>query len=212
MDVKKKALLIGDNSKAPYHPLKNIEQELCSIFNDELEICCTEEYDMLNYERISQFDLCISYADKWNEKLTKGQVAGVLAFVSSGKGLLVIHNGISIQGNFELAQLCGAKFLGHPPQKELEIKMSSPEHAIVQQSGEFEIDDEPYQFEFDTFIEKTILLHYESEGQTWPAAWAHEYGLGRVVYLMPGHSAGSFKNPVYRQILLRAGRWAGGLL
>jgi hypothetical protein len=43
-------------------------------------------------------------------------------------------------------------------------------------------------------VEQELMeLH---EGTRRPAAWAHEFGLGRVAYLMPGHLIHSLKDPM----------------
>lgn len=76
----------------------------------------------------------------------------------------------------------------------------------------FDIMEEPYQFDIDNLIETTLLLEYESEGKKWPAAWAHGYGLGRVVYLSPGHQLASFTVPMYRKLIRRSALWAAGMI
>jgi type 1 glutamine amidotransferase len=73
--------------------------------------------------------------------------------------------------------------------------------------GEFDMQEEPYQFIFDQFTEKTILLEYHFEDKVLPAAWAHQFGMGKVVYLMPGHNLEVFKNDVYRRIILQSAQW-----
>jgi type 1 glutamine amidotransferase len=70
------------------------------------------------------------------------------------------------------------------------------------------MDEEPYFFEFDSFLETVLLMTFKLEGQTYPAAWAHEYGLGRVVYLMPGHHLQSFKHAGYQKLIVGGANWA----
>ncbi|MNY53464.1 Trehalose utilization [compost metagenome] len=72
------------------------------------------------------------------------------------------------------------------------------------------MDEEPYRFEFDPFAKVEILLTYTHEGKEWPAAWARSYGLGRVVYLMPGHHSPSFQSETYGKWIQSAGLWAAG--
>jgi uncharacterized protein len=43
-----------------------------------------------------------------------------------------------------------------------------------------------------------------------PAGWADFFGLGRIVYLMPGHTIKPFRHPAYREIIHRSGLWAAG--
>lgn len=205
---KSKAILIGEYNHPKYHPLTNLDREVCQIFKEELEVTCTDDYEVLNIDNIIKYDLLICYADLWDNIMPKSQIAGLLSFVSNGGGLLVIHNGISFQKRYEFTHLLGAKFTAHPPMQKLKFTVTSPEHIIMQGINTFEIEDEPYQFEFDEFSEKTVLLNYTLDDNLIPAAWVKEFGLGRVVYLMPGHNEEAFKNPVYRELILRSGKWA----
>jgi type 1 glutamine amidotransferase len=114
----KKAILIGDNEKMKYHPLSGPDRELSDIL-DEFELEIAEDYDRFREESLKAFDLCISFTDCWDDKPGDEQVVGLLSYVAHGGGLLSIHNGISLCGRYELAQLHGGKFTGHPEQKVL---------------------------------------------------------------------------------------------
>lgn len=207
-----KALVVGDYSKAQYHPLTDVDKELMGIFDGNIQLQCTEDYERFQMESLKEFDLCISYTDCWGEKLTQAQVGGILSFVSNGGGLLVIHNGISLQSNFEFAQLVGAKFTGHPPYTKLKVECCKNNHVILEGIDDFEIEDEPYRYDFNNFSEKTVLVEYNQDGVVYPAGWAIQYGMGRIVYLMPGHDTASFKNETYRKLVLRSGMWAAKML
>jgi uncharacterized protein len=204
----KKAILLGDYTNPPYHPLDAIEQVLVDILKDQMTVAATEDYDILQAGNLNKINLCISYTDCWNKQVTSGQAAGLLSYVSGGGGLLVLHTGISLQKKYELCQMMGAKFTGHPPFQKLTFEIfPAADHEILNGFEPFSVEDEPYQFEFDPFTEKTILFEYSYENQRWPAAWAHEYGLGRIVYLMPGHTVASFQDPVYQKIIRNSAKW-----
>ncbi|UKS25487.1 ThuA domain-containing protein [Paenibacillus sp. HWE-109] len=208
MNNNQKALLLGDITNAKYHPLQAVADDITDVFQDHIDVEISEDREKLTVEQLKAFDLFISYTDSWKIQVTPEQVAGVLAYVSGGGGLLVIHNGVSLQARYELSQLIGAKFTGHPPYTSLDFHLTSAEHEITQGIESFCMDEEPYRYDMDPLSEKTVLLEYTHEGKKWPAAWAHEYGLGRVVYLMPGHHVESFKHPTYRKLILQAGQWA----
>lgn len=207
---KKKALLMGDYTHPKFHPLQGVDEEITHILKDWLSVQCSENNHMFETDNITGFDLCISYRDSWTEKLSLKQTAGLLSFVSRGGGLLVLHNGIVLQNRYEIAQLIGAKHTVNPPHRKLELRVVNADHDIMQGIEPFTIEDEPYKYEFDPFTERTVLLEYGSgEGDDWhPAAWAQSYGLGRVVYLMPGHDQPAFRHPEYRKLLLQAAKWA----
>lgn len=209
---KKKGILIGDYKKAQYHPLTQVDKEISDIFKDEMDITCTEDYNMLLAENLINFDLCILYVDRWGEEVPEIMIKSLLDFVERGGGLLVIHNGISFQINEDFAQLIGGKFTGHPAYTALEFKLTEPKHVIMDGIKEFTIEDEPYRYDFNGFKEKEILFQYKHEGNMYPAAWVRGIGIGRLVYLMPGHNIDSFRNETYSKIILRSGKWAVGKL
>ncbi|MBB3112772.1 hypothetical protein FHS18_004874 [Paenibacillus phyllosphaerae] len=204
------ALLLGDMTNPQYHPLQGAMDELKEIFGETLELTVTEDYGKLRASELAPFDLVISYSDAWQIKKTREEVAGLLSYVSNGGGLLVIHNGISLQCDPELAQLIGGRFTGHPAYTELSFHKvaGAAGHEIMQGIEGFTMEEEPYRFDLDPIGERTLLMEYEHEGERWPAAWAHDFGLGRVAYLMPGHHNPSFKNETYRRLIRQAGLWA----
>lgn len=205
--MKKKALLIGNYLNAFYHPLGQVEAMFKEIYQDIAEITTTEDFDVLTSPKMLEYDFCISYADCWEEKLSQAQVSGLINFVNSGRGLIVIHNGISFQQNYEFAQMVGARFTGHPPYCNLKFSVINTRHPITQGIIAFEMEEEPYRFEFDSFSKKTVLVSYLFENKEYPAVWVNSYGLGKVVYLMPGHDPKSFNHPVYRELLVNSAEW-----
>ncbi|MNP08276.1 Trehalose utilization [compost metagenome] len=203
----KKCLLLGDYTHPKFHPLQGVDTQLSHILNDVMTVQCSENKNMLQERNIQQFDLCISYIDLWDEKVSPKQTAGLLSYVSQGGGLFVIHNGISLGDRYELAQLMGGKFTGHPPYQSLTFRACANDHVITEGLQPFVMDEEPYQFVFDPFTEKQILLEYQMDDKWYPAAWSHHYGLGRVTFLMAGHHEPSFKHPSLRQFILQAAQW-----
>ena len=205
---RKQAILLGDYTNPPYHPLDKIEQELVDILHDQITVVGTEDYDIMHADNLHNIDLFISYTDCWNKKVTSAQAAGLLSYVSNGGGLLVLHTGISLQDKYELCQMMGAKFTGHPPFQKLRFEIAAAaEHEILDGFEPFSVEDEPYQYEFDPFTEKMVLFEYSFDNKRWPAAWVHEYGLGKIVYLMPGHTVEAFQNPIYRKIIQNSVKW-----
>ncbi|MGU3471129.1 ThuA domain-containing protein [Paenibacillus sp. D51F] len=204
-----KALLLGDQVHAAYHPLEPAEQELRELLMD-MQVEATEDYSCLSTEGLAGYDLLISYSDQWRVKKSRRQVAALLRYVSGGGGLLVVHNGISLQADPELAQLIGGQFTGHPDYGPLafSVKQDAEAHPVMQGIRAFTMGEEPYRFTMDPIGPAQILMEYSHEGSSWPAAWAHEFGLGKVVYLMPGHHRQSFRHPEYRRLIVQAAAWA----
>ncbi|MFB9275640.1 ThuA domain-containing protein [Cohnella cellulosilytica] len=202
------ALALGNYSDAIYHPFAGVDEELRQIFRERIDVRCTGDYGMLKEEYLAPYRLFISYTEFLEEKLSAGRTGALLSFVAKGGGLLAIHNGISLQRNQELAALLGGKFMSHPEYTALPIRIREPNHRITDRVKPFTVEDEPYRFEFNPHIRTTIFAEYEHDGAYWPAAWTHDFGLGRVVYLMPGHRRSAFESEDYRRLILNAGLWA----
>lgn len=206
MNERMKVWMVGDATDAPWHPLEPARQEVAAILGDEFQITATEDYDSFEALKIEEYPICISYTDCWKRDLTREQTAGLLRYVAGGGSLLVIHNGISLQRSYELLQMIGAKFTGHPPYQKLAYYGTADNHPLMEGVADFELDEEPYLFEFDPFTKKTVFMEFEFEGKRYPAAWEHAYGLGKVVYLQPGHHAPSFQPEAYRRLVLNSVR------
>jgi type 1 glutamine amidotransferase len=202
-----KGIVVGDYIDAPYHKLGDVEDEVKSILSDGMELVFTEDRDYFNYEKLSEFNICILYVDCWNKKLNEEQMAGLLCFTAVGGRLLVIHNGISYQSNAEFAQMIGGKFIKHPPYQNLTYNVVKVDHPIVQGISAFEMDEELYTFELDNLCDKEILITATDGNSTAPAAWVKSYGKGKIVYLAPGHDKKSFKNNSFRKLIKNSAEW-----
>lgn len=205
---KLKALALGNYLDAKYHPFTDVDKEIETIFQGSIDVNSTDDYNVLNKENLQEIQLFISYTEFSDQPLPAHQTAALLSFVANGGGLLAIHNGISLQRNQELGAMIGANFTGHPPFGTLPIQISEPSHPIMEGIQSFDIDDEPYRFDMYPHYHTTVIAEYEHEGKKWPAAWTHEFGLGRVVYLMPGHQLSAFHVQSYRELIFRSGLWA----
>lgn len=203
-------LLLGNNEDAPYHPLSAVQDLIIQSLGESFQVKAAEGTSHLKAESLQPYYLVVSYLDIWNSVSAAEETAGLLQYVAGGGGLLVIHNGISIQNSPELSQLIGARFIGHPNYTTLQFSKTDNSHPVMQGIEPFVLDEEPYRFEFDPFAQVEILLMYTHEGKEWPAAWARTFGKGRVVYLMPGHHLPSFQSDVYRKWIHSAGLWAAG--
>lgn len=203
-----KALALGNYTDVKYHPFEKVDREIEGCLEDVAQVTSTGDYNVLQKDTLNSYQLFISYTEFADQPLSQEQVAALLDYVVNGGGLLVIHNGISLQKNKELMALIGAKFTGHPDFTTLSIESFLSDHPIMKGIEPYEIADEPYRFDLLPHFDTTILAHYKHEDKLWPAAWAHDYGLGRVVYLMNGHQLSCFSVQPFRQLIKQAGLWA----
>ncbi|GMK40525.1 hypothetical protein PCCS19_35810 [Paenibacillus sp. CCS19] len=220
-----RAVLLGD-VEAPYHPVQAVEQDINAILAPSFSVETIVEYGAaLEGQPSLNADVIISYTDRWTEKLTEEQADGLLAYVSKGGGLVSLHCGISLAIHERLLPLFGAKFTGHPPFQPLKftpvVEASKAEGGIASEDADrfaallaaiepFELDEEPYRYEFADAPngDREVLLQYEHEGASYPAVWIQTYGQGRIINVMPGHTADSLRHPAVRRLLLAATAWA----
>ncbi len=205
-----KGIVIGDYLDAPYHKLGAVEEELKEILSNSVELTFTEGRNYFNYNKLSEYDICILYVDCWGKKLGEEQMAGLLCYTASGGSVLAIHNGISYQSNAEFAQLIGGRFIGHPPYQKLTYKIAKEEHQVVKGISDFEMEEELYTFELDNLCDKEILMTATDGNITVPAAWIKKYGKGKVVYLAQGHDKKSFENHSFRKLIKNSVEWLIG--
>lgn len=201
--IKEKILVLGNYQDAMYHPFQGVDKRLEDMLSG-LELVCTDRTAELLKLEEEGYRGVISYLDIWDSTLTGPEAEALEDFVRKGCAALVLHNGISIQGRERLKDMVGARFLTHPPQEPILFREKS--HPITEGCGEFELSEEPYQFEMSE-DDKEIILLYLYRGQEYPAGWCKSVGQGRLVFLTPGHTAEIFDCPEYRKLIQRSMDW-----
>ena len=68
--------------------------------------------------------------------------------------------------------------------------------------------------QYDKDPAHVLAVSINDDGHTWQdlgtmceAAWAYDYGAGRVCYLSPGHTIPALWNPSYEKLQQNAVRW-----
>jgi uncharacterized protein len=204
--MKPKAILIGDIETAKYHSMERFIPELKTILND-FELEATEDYNAFLFERLSDVDLCVCFIDRWTP-ISDDQSSGLIQFVKQGGGLLVLHNGLSLQARPELVKLMGGFFTGHPEQTILAYETVPNGHWITAEGSGFNVLEEPYQMRMENDFNGTVFFQYQWNGTSVPAGWARNDGQGKVVVLSPGHHLETFLVDEYRKLITRSAQWA----
>ncbi len=200
-----KLLLLGGPSTA-YHAIA----EMGPIITKALEpagfqVDTTEDMDDLNPETLHGYDGVFNYTT--DRDITDSQWTALLGFVRGGGAYVGIHNATdTFENNPDALRLIGGHFLTHPPQLDIPVEITDPEHPVTQGVRPFTVFDELYIMEFwpEDF---RLLARTPAEGGQ-PIAWVREEGAGRVFYLSPGHNAAIFDNPDYAKLLRRGTQWA----
>ncbi len=134
--------------------------------------------------------------------------ANLISYVEKGRGLMVIHGGITMQNNsMAFSTMVGGSFDYHPKQQELSLKLVDAKHPLVKafEGKDFIHIDEPYLFN-KAYQEKNFrpLLYIDTDnlsGKKKPieeniryVSWIKKQDKGRVFFVSPAHNAQSFED------------------
>ena len=151
---------------------------------------------------------------------TDERLAQVRRYLEAGGGLVLIHSATWTRpkplrdGVAEVIGVGGFKLFRHGM---VQMKVLASEHPICAGLPETIIleDDETYWPPTPIMESVTVLATSVEDkakrGSTprtaQPMFWCYELGEGRVFGCVPGHSAKTFDNPVFRKLLLRGIAW-----
>ena len=127
--------------------------------------------------------------------------------VAAGAGCVVMHSGTASHApRGPLRELCGGRFLHHPPEHPDVTITPVCDHPITAGVTAFTHPDEHYFLEVDPDV--TQLLTATSTLGEQSAGWCRSHGSGRVAVIVPGHTSAMLTDPMMRQLLTNAIRWA----
>ncbi|MFQ3586872.1 MAG: ThuA domain-containing protein [Fimbriimonadaceae bacterium] len=135
--------------------------------------------------------------------------------VLSGLGVVAVHAANVPAGDLApggrgegLLEIVGSRFTGHAAFGRLRVETVA-RHPITEGLGPFDIDDEPYEFEWTGPEPEVLAVRRTSDGGAYPSVYARNHGEGRVAYIGLGHDARSWTHPSFRRLFERSVRWAG---
>ena len=147
--------------------------------------------------------------------ITAEQGRNVRAFVEAGSSAFFYHNSTYIcpyDENFRHVQ--GSATEGHPPVRPYRVEITNKDHPITRGVNDFVVTDEQHFMTYDKDPSYVLAESVNDDGHTYKelgarcqAAWAYEYGKGRVCYLAPGHTVPALWNPAYEKMQQNAVRW-----
>ena len=165
--------------------------------------------------------------------IEKEPLAGLIAAVRAGTGLVGWHGGIadSYRNSADYLQLIGGQFAHHasvnPPQQatgeqsdnyehyRVDITELGRSHPITEGVEDFELTTEQYWVlsdEYNEVLATTTQAKREWDAWdrpvTFPAVWTRQWGEGRIVVSTPGHRLEIVQDPNVRRIIERGLLWA----
>ncbi|MBT4099588.1 MAG: ThuA domain-containing protein [Gemmatimonadetes bacterium] len=147
--------------------------------------------------------------------ITPEQGRAVRAFVDEGGAALFYHNTTYISpDNEDFRHVQGSVTQGHPAVRPYRVEITNKDHPITRDVSDFVVTDEQHFMVYDKDPGHVLAESVNDDGHTFKdlgtrcqAAWAYDYGKGRVAYLAPGHTVPALWNPEYEKLQRNAVRW-----
>jgi type 1 glutamine amidotransferase len=155
------------------------------------------------------------------EVLDTDQQDAFQAWVDAGGGYLGVHSASDTEYDWPFyGELVGAYFSGHPDIAAATVAIEAPDHpAVAGLLSPWSRRDEWYDFRSNPRESVTVLATVDEStyrggtmGADHPIVWAHQTASGsRAFYTGMGHTTESYGETTFRQHLLSALRWVGGV-
>lgn len=154
-------------------------------------------------------------AAKSKSWMTEEQGSAIQEFVKAGNGFYALHNSSHISLSCKnYREVMGGAYIGHPTLRPFKVSITNRSHPITEGIEDFIVNDEQHFVAYDK-DRKYILaesdnldrLKYEDHGTKSIAAWAYDYGSGRVVFTAVGHTIHALWVPQHVELQKRAVRW-----
>ena len=200
--MKKSVLLIASGlAHPPFLAVWRLRALVRACFPHVLSVHSLEALAGLDLSKISALVLYFHH-----QTISEAALQAFERFVSCGGGVLALHSATaSFKSCPRYTQILGGRFTGHGAIAPFQVYPVEGENAPFEGLGGFAVQDELYLHD----LQPGIRVHFEArlEGRLIPVVWTYQYGAGRVCYAVPGHTAGSLKNPAYRAILRCGLEW-----
>ncbi len=146
--------------------------------------------------------------------ITDAQGKAVRSFVEAGGSALFYHNSTYITASEDYTHVHGSVTAGHPPVRPYKVRITNREHPVTHGVNDFVVTDEQHYLQYQKEPEHVLAVSVNEDGLDFngigtqcEAAWAYDYGAGRVCYLAPGHTIPALWNPEYVKLQRNAIRW-----
>ena len=236
---------------AKYHDPNFARLELLKLLAENEDINARVADSFSDIDGISSSTLLITYT--CDLRPTPQEQVGLRKFLESGGRWFALHATNALlefaeDGRVDtpnlaplFMELLGSRFIAHPSNQRIEIKVTDVQHPLTANISDFEVDDEePYYCE--PIGDQLVLLEasynlpssgyvrsdYGTDRDSHPQMYLHPWGEGEVLYLSLGHCSGkhdmkpiadispvvrgSWDSPTYYELLRRGIAWGTGSL
>jgi type 1 glutamine amidotransferase len=152
--------------------------------------------------------------------ISEDQCKDIKRWVEEGGSLWGWHNNsrLSLMRQ-DYRDLQGATIIGHPPIRPFKVKIINHDHPITKGVNDFVVTDEQHFLVYEKDPKHVLAMSVQEDGLTYQAgkdrqpsntceaAWAYDYGKGRVCFFAPGHDMAALWNPEYEKMQRNAAKW-----
>ncbi len=142
---------------------------------------------------------------KW---LTKEQSLKFVDYVNGGGRMLLYHDGF---GNYPCdygpALIARSCFIRHPKITEINVSPTGKMANLTEDVPPFIVSDEEYEVDMDESKTSVFLESHSVENGRAPQGWAHTFGEGKVVVIVPGHRMDTIEHPMINRLVQNALDW-----
>ena len=204
-------LFLGDNGH--HKPMERLPSIMAALGDKGVNFTYTDQLEDLNLENLNKYDALLIYAN-W-DSLPPHLEKDLLAYVSSGKGILPIHcASYCFRNSAEYVKMVGGQFWRHTMDS-IEAKIIQPDHFIMKGLRPFKVVDETYlhdhlQDDNNVLAEREIKADQFKDKpgvKTEPYTWTRNYGKGRVFYTAYGHDERTWQNTDFHELIYRGILW-----
>ena len=180
----------------------------------------TEDDTKFTDTNLAQYAAVIFLSTTGDPVGTQAEKDAFQRYIQHGGGFVGIHAAADSGYNWSwYGQLVGAYFKQHPAIQPARVNVEVANHpATMGLPSPWMRTDEWYDFQTNPRATTTVLMTIDESSYTGgtmgadhPLVWAHTTsGGGRAIYTEMGHTQESYADPLFRQHLLGALRWAAG--
>lgn len=181
-----------------------------------IQVDTTRDAGAFTEENLKQYKAVV-FLNTTGDVLNEEQQQAFTSYIKGGGGFVGVHAATDTEYEWPwYNKLAGAYFLSHPEQQEATIRVIDKTHpATAMLPTDWVRTDEWYNFK-DINPDIKVLAYLDestyqggANGEKHPFIWYHEFEGGRAFYTGVGHRDDNYQEPMVRQHLLGAIKWAG---
>lgn len=205
-------LFLGD--KGHHRPIERVPSIMSALGDKGVNFTYTDKLEDINLTNLNKYDALMIYAN-W-DSIPPSIEKDMLAYVSSGKGILPIHcASYCFRNSSEYVKMVGGQFWRHTKDT-IETQIVQDNHPIMQGLKPIRAYDETYlhsKLQDDNNILEVREIkadQFKDKPNTKiePYTWTRNYGKGRVFYTAWGHDENAWQNEGFHALILRGILWA----